>query len=299
MNVSTPASAARPAPLVRTREYETIYILRSDVDADTAEKVQHRVAEAVEPRARQAREGRGLGPPQAGVPGRQAAQGRLRLREVRGRGRPRGRGRAQPEAAGRRHEVHDRADERRGRPRRRSRSTRRRSKLGKLELPAEPEPEESREKQLGLIDPGPDAPRSTRRPRTRSSRTTRRASAATAIAATAPRQSTRPPTRRSPKAERRLSHGDDGRRQGHQPRSGPQRRRSAAAAGKKRVCKYCTDKTLVIDYKDPQALKYFITERGKVVPRRISGNCARHQRKVQLAVKRARNIALLPFTVTH
>ena len=51
-------------------------------------------------------------------------------------------------------------------------------------------------------------------------------------------------------------------------------------------------------YKDPQALKYFISERGKVVPRRISGNCARHQRKVTLAIKRARNIALLPFTVT-
>jgi small subunit ribosomal protein S18 len=51
-------------------------------------------------------------------------------------------------------------------------------------------------------------------------------------------------------------------------------------------------------FKDPQALKYFISERGKVVPRRISGNCARHQRKVTLAIKRARNIALLPFTVT-
>ena len=58
------------------------------------------------------------------------------------------------------------------------------------------------------------------------------------------------------------------------------------------------DKAVVIDYKDPQALKYFISERGKVVPRRISGNCARHQRKVTLAIKRARNIALLPFTVT-
>ena len=69
--------------------------------------------------------------------------------------------------------------------------------------------------------------------------------------------------------------------------------------GKKRICKYCADKALAIDYKDPQALKYFITERGKVVPRRISGNCARHQRKVVLAVKRARSIALLPFTVTH
>ncbi|HEY4016917.1 MAG TPA: 30S ribosomal protein S18 [Polyangiaceae bacterium] len=69
--------------------------------------------------------------------------------------------------------------------------------------------------------------------------------------------------------------------------------------GKKRICRYCTDKTQVIEYKDPQALKYFVTERGKIVPRRISGNCARHQRKVQLAVKRARNIALLPFTITH
>ena len=73
----------------------------------------------------------------------------------------------------------------------------------------------------------------------------------------------------------------------------PGRRRT-----RKRICKFCADKTVVIDYKDPQALKYFVSERGKIVPRRISGNCARHQRKVQLAVKRARNIALLPFTVT-
>jgi small subunit ribosomal protein S18 len=51
-----------------------------------------------------------------------------------------------------------------------------------------------------------------------------------------------------------------------------------------------------VDYKDPQALRYFVTERGKIVPRRISGLCAKHQRSVQLAVKRARTIALLPFT---
>ena len=56
----------------------------------------------------------------------------------------------------------------------------------------------------------------------------------------------------------------------------PGRRRG----GKKRVCKFCADKAVVIDYKDPQALKYFVSERGKVVPRRISGNCALHQRKV-------------------
>lgn len=74
----------------------------------------------------------------------------------------------------------------------------------------------------------------------------------------------------------------------------PGRRR----AGKKRVCKFCADKVDTVDYKDPQGLKYFISDRGKVVPRRISGNCALHQRKVTQAIKRARNIALLPFTVT-
>jgi small subunit ribosomal protein S18 len=75
----------------------------------------------------------------------------------------------------------------------------------------------------------------------------------------------------------------------------PGRRRG----GKKRVCKFCSDKEVAIDYKDPQALKYFVSERGKVVPRRISGNCSLHQRKITLAVKRARNIALLPFTTTN
>ena len=67
---------------------------------------------------------------------------------------------------------------------------------------------------------------------------------------------------------------------------------------KRKVCRFCVDKHLVIDYKDPQGLKYFITERGKIIPRRISGNCASHQRKVALAIKRARNIALMPFTVS-
>jgi small subunit ribosomal protein S18 len=68
---------------------------------------------------------------------------------------------------------------------------------------------------------------------------------------------------------------------------------------RKRVCKYCADKTAVVDYKDPQTLKQFITDRGKVVPRRISGNCALHQRKVNVAISRARNIALLPFTTAN
>ena len=65
---------------------------------------------------------------------------------------------------------------------------------------------------------------------------------------------------------------------------------------RRRVCRFCADKTIKIDYKDPQGIRYFITERGKIVPRRISGNCAKHQRQVCLAVKRSRNIALMPFT---
>ncbi|MCC6807332.1 MAG: 30S ribosomal protein S18 [Deltaproteobacteria bacterium] len=66
--------------------------------------------------------------------------------------------------------------------------------------------------------------------------------------------------------------------------------------GRKKVCRFCADKTLRIDFKDYNALKYFITERGKIIPRRISGNCAGHQRELASAVSRARMIALLPFT---
>lgn len=55
----------------------------------------------------------------------------------------------------------------------------------------------------------------------------------------------------------------------------------------------------MIDYKDPRVLRSFITERGKIVPRRISGNCSAHQREVTEAIKRARNIALIPIASTH
>ncbi len=67
--------------------------------------------------------------------------------------------------------------------------------------------------------------------------------------------------------------------------------------GKKRVCSFCEDKIEVIDFKDVPRLKKYITERGKILPRRISGNCAKHQRMLTLAIKRARNVALLPYTV--
>jgi small subunit ribosomal protein S18 len=68
--------------------------------------------------------------------------------------------------------------------------------------------------------------------------------------------------------------------------------------GRRKVCRFCAESGLTIDYKDPQMLKYFITERGKIIPRRISGNCAKHQRHVALAIKRSRMIALMPITVT-
>ena len=67
---------------------------------------------------------------------------------------------------------------------------------------------------------------------------------------------------------------------------------------RRRACKFCTDENLVIDYKNAGLLKYFITDRGKLVPRRLTGNCAKHQRAIARAVARARMIALMPFAVT-
>jgi len=65
---------------------------------------------------------------------------------------------------------------------------------------------------------------------------------------------------------------------------------------RKKVCRFCVNKQAQIDYKDLRSLRSLITERGKIIPRRISGNCARHQRQLTVAIKRARNIALIPFT---
>ena len=69
--------------------------------------------------------------------------------------------------------------------------------------------------------------------------------------------------------------------------------------GRRRGCPFCSDESITIDYKDPQLLRYFITERGKIVPRRVSGACAKHQRELTVAIKRARNIALVPFTANE
>ena len=65
---------------------------------------------------------------------------------------------------------------------------------------------------------------------------------------------------------------------------------------RKRICSFCADKVAHIDYKDINKLKKYVTERGKILPRRISGNCAKHQRELTRAIKRARQIALLPYS---
>ena len=65
---------------------------------------------------------------------------------------------------------------------------------------------------------------------------------------------------------------------------------------RRRACRFCTDKEIIIDYKDAKTLKNFVTERGKIVPRRIYGTCAKHQRQLTEAVKRARQLALLPYS---
>ena len=68
---------------------------------------------------------------------------------------------------------------------------------------------------------------------------------------------------------------------------------------KKRTCRFCADKKMTIDFKEPKLLQPFLTERGRIVPRRISGNCSQHQREVTFAIKRGRLLALLPFSATQ
>jgi len=86
---------------------------------------------------------------------------------------------------------------------------------------------------------------------------------------------------------------------GQRPAGGPGGPRKRRPFQRRKVCRFCAEKNLTIDYKEPRTLRYFISERGKIVPRRISGNCARHQREITEAIKRARNIALLPVASTH
>jgi small subunit ribosomal protein S18 len=82
---------------------------------------------------------------------------------------------------------------------------------------------------------------------------------------------------------------DKGKKRG-QNRFSPQR---------KRACRFCADKNLRIDFKNPQQIGLYISERGKILPRRYTGACSKHQRDITLAVKRARILAVVPFTSTQ
>ena len=73
-------------------------------------------------------------------------------------------------------------------------------------------------------------------------------------------------------------------------------RRPRSRKPRRKVCAFCVDKIEYIDYKDINRLRRFVNERGKILPRRMSGNCAKHQRQLSEAIKRARAIALLPYT---
>jgi small subunit ribosomal protein S18 len=84
------------------------------------------------------------------------------------------------------------------------------------------------------------------------------------------------------------------RAQGGRP-GGPAKRGKRNFVRKKKVCRFCVDKVDFIDYKKADVLSPFIQERGKILPRRMTGTCARHQRWLTVAIKRAQNIALLPF----
>ncbi|MCJ7833332.1 MAG: 30S ribosomal protein S18 [Deltaproteobacteria bacterium] len=77
-----------------------------------------------------------------------------------------------------------------------------------------------------------------------------------------------------------------------------QPRRKKRIFTRRKVCRFCADTTMIIDYKDSKLLKHFTSERGKIIPRRITGNCAKHQRELTAAIKRARQIALLPYLAT-
>jgi small subunit ribosomal protein S18 len=95
-------------------------------------------------------------------------------------------------------------------------------------------------------------------------------------------------------------------RSGGRPQGGPGGSRPSSGPGgrgkffrRKKVCKFCTEKIDAIPYRDVRLLQGFVAERGKIVPRRLTGVCTKHQRRLTRAIKQARNIALLPFATRH
>jgi small subunit ribosomal protein S18 len=79
-------------------------------------------------------------------------------------------------------------------------------------------------------------------------------------------------------------------------RRGPVRKKKKTFLRRRKVCRFCADKVNDVDYKDVRLLQQYIVERSMILPRRVSGTCAKHQRMVQQAIKRARHLALLAFT---
>jgi small subunit ribosomal protein S18 len=112
----------------------------------------------------------------------------------------------------------------------------------------------------------------------------------------APQQPQSQPSPSQP-SQSQSSHGPSspGMRPGGPKPGGPARRGKRNFVRKRKVCRFCVDKVDFIDYKKAEILSPFIQERGKTLPRRMTGTCARHQRWLTVAIKRAQNIALLPF----
>jgi small subunit ribosomal protein S18 len=86
---------------------------------------------------------------------------------------------------------------------------------------------------------------------------------------------------------------------GPRPGGGGRPRGRGRYVPRRKVCQFCVDKVDQIDYKEPARLRRFVSDRGKIEPRRKTGTCARHQRRLSTALKRARHLALLPFTASH
>jgi len=107
-----------------------------------------------------------------------------------------------------------------------------------------------------------------------------------------------PRSERAPRSDDRAPRGD------RAPRDGDRPRRQGGGGGgrfqrRRKFCKFCADTSLKIDHKDPALLGQFITERHKIVPSRVTGTCAKHQRALTTSIKRARILALLAFTPLH
>ena len=84
-----------------------------------------------------------------------------------------------------------------------------------------------------------------------------------------------------------------------EPGGRPERKRRGRYTPRRKVCAFCVDKVEVIDYKEPSRLRRYVSDRGKMEPRRKTGTCAKHQRRLSIALKRARHLALLPYTAEH